>query len=138
MNRLIGIKELSELLGIKPSTLYSYTFRKSIPHLKIGGLVKFDPEEIGEQIAKLASSKFEFYNKTTQPKDTSPDIQPQVNEILQVGDCVVDTCGNEGVVVLADPPEPDNSTFGLICVRYKDGRESKSSYIAHGLTKIVL
>ena len=44
--RFIGIQELSEYLGITKGTLYSWTFQKRIPYLKVGRLVKFDLQEI--------------------------------------------------------------------------------------------
>lgn len=44
--RFLGIKELSEYLGIKETTLYVWSCYKKIPHFKIGRLVKFDLKEI--------------------------------------------------------------------------------------------
>lgn len=46
MKKLIGIKELSEKIGMKQSTIYSWTSMKVIPFYKIGRLVKFDEFEI--------------------------------------------------------------------------------------------
>ena len=46
MKKLIGIKELSEHLGVAVGTIYSWTFMKVIPYYKIGRLVKFDEAEI--------------------------------------------------------------------------------------------
>ncbi len=46
MNKLLDIKQLSEMLNIKKSTIYSYIHRKTIPFIKIGGRVLFDPIEI--------------------------------------------------------------------------------------------
>lgn len=39
---LINIKELSELLGISVSTLYTWVSQRKIPYSKIGHSVKFD------------------------------------------------------------------------------------------------
>jgi excisionase family DNA binding protein len=44
--RLIGIKELSIYLGVSINTIRSWVWRKLIPYLKIGRLVKFDIIEI--------------------------------------------------------------------------------------------
>ncbi len=44
--RYIGIKELSEYLGLKVNTVYAWVFRKKIPYIKLGKLVKFDLEEL--------------------------------------------------------------------------------------------
>lgn len=38
---LIDIKELSELLSIKPKTLYSWVREGKIPFVKINGLLRF-------------------------------------------------------------------------------------------------
>ena len=44
--RYIGIKDLSQYLGLPKSTLYVWTCQRKIPYLKIGKLVKFDIIEI--------------------------------------------------------------------------------------------
>lgn len=42
----LDIKELSQYLNIKPSTLYAWVAQGKIPHVKICGLIRFRPEEI--------------------------------------------------------------------------------------------
>ena len=44
--KLINIKELSEVLGIKTSTLYAWAAQGKIPHVKIHGLIRFQKEEV--------------------------------------------------------------------------------------------
>lgn len=44
--RFLGVKELSEYLGISINTIYSYIWQKKIPYIKIGRIVKFDLEKI--------------------------------------------------------------------------------------------
>jgi len=44
--RFVGIEEMAEYLGLKKGTLYAWIFRREIPYLKIGRLVKFDIMEI--------------------------------------------------------------------------------------------
>ena len=44
--RFIGVKELSEYLGIKVNTVYSWTATRKIPYYKVGRLPKFDLREI--------------------------------------------------------------------------------------------
>lgn len=46
--RLVGIKELAEVLNVKPSWLYQRTRRgmEFIPHIKVGKYVRFDTEEV--------------------------------------------------------------------------------------------
>ena len=42
----LNVKDLSEYLKIKPSTLYSWAARGIIPHYKVYGLLRFKKEEI--------------------------------------------------------------------------------------------
>jgi excisionase family DNA binding protein len=44
--RFLTIKELSEYMNVPVHTLYSWTFMKKIPHVKMGRLVRFDLKEI--------------------------------------------------------------------------------------------
>ncbi|MFC1621698.1 helix-turn-helix transcriptional regulator [Candidatus Omnitrophota bacterium] len=48
--RLIDIKEVSERLGVKVSTIYSWVHQKQIPYIKMGRLVKFDLLELDNWI----------------------------------------------------------------------------------------
>lgn len=67
MRKLIGIKELSEQIGIPVGTIYSWTSMKVIPHYKIGRLVKFEEAEIEKWLEqrKQQVSKFadEYWGK---------------------------------------------------------------------------
>ncbi len=42
----LTIKDVSQLLQVRPSTLYAWAEQGAIPHLKLGRLLRFDPEEI--------------------------------------------------------------------------------------------
>lgn len=44
--RLMSYVELSEATGIPRGTLQNLVWRKQIPHLKLGHLVRFQPSEI--------------------------------------------------------------------------------------------
>ncbi len=44
--KLVTIKEISEFLSVKASTLYAWVARGKIPHVRIHGLIRFRPEEI--------------------------------------------------------------------------------------------
>jgi excisionase family DNA binding protein len=46
MERLWGVNETAEFLGIRVSTLRDWVFRRKIPCIKVGKLVKFEPAEI--------------------------------------------------------------------------------------------
>jgi excisionase family DNA binding protein len=50
---LLTVKELSEQLQIKPSTLYAWVAQQKVPYRKIHGLVRFDPTEIDRWIASF-------------------------------------------------------------------------------------
>ncbi len=44
--KLINIKEVSEILDVKESTLYSWVRNNTIPSYKLNGAVRFDLDEI--------------------------------------------------------------------------------------------
>ena len=44
--KLITIKEVSEILGIKTSTLYEWVRNDTIPSYRLNGLIRFDMEEL--------------------------------------------------------------------------------------------
>jgi excisionase family DNA binding protein len=50
VTRWMSVKEVSEYLGVKPSTLYAYVSERRIPYHKIPGsqLVKFKASEIDD------------------------------------------------------------------------------------------
>ena len=47
---LITIKELSDFLKVKPSTVYSWVHNGTIPFIKLNGLLRFDMNEITEWV----------------------------------------------------------------------------------------
>jgi excisionase family DNA binding protein len=46
--RFFSPLEISQYLGLKPDTIYSWVWQKKIPYHKFGRLVKFDIREIEE------------------------------------------------------------------------------------------
>ena len=46
MKQYLDITALAERLRIKRSTLYAWAEQGTIPHLKLGRLLRFDPDEI--------------------------------------------------------------------------------------------
>jgi excisionase family DNA binding protein len=49
---LLGYEQLSQRLGIKLGTLYSWVSRNKIPHIRLSGkLVRFDPVVIDRWLA---------------------------------------------------------------------------------------
>lgn len=52
IEKLLDIIEISQLIGISPSTIYKMTHKKRIPFVKVGRLVKFEPSKIMEWLEK--------------------------------------------------------------------------------------
>lgn len=44
--KLIDIQTLSDLIAVKPKTIYDWIHKNYIPYVKIGRLVRFDENEI--------------------------------------------------------------------------------------------
>lgn len=44
--QLIDVHRLSELLGVKPKTIYDWVHKNQIPYYKMGRLVRFDYQEV--------------------------------------------------------------------------------------------
>jgi len=55
---LLTVKNLSQRLQIKPSTLYAWAEHGKIPCRKIHGLVRFDPTEIDRWLASFCPPQF--------------------------------------------------------------------------------
>ncbi|MCI0530007.1 MAG: helix-turn-helix domain-containing protein [Nitrospira sp.] len=67
------IKKLSEHLNIKISTLYAWAAQGRIPHVKIHGLIRFDPEEIKAWLAAFKRSAIgESSNGSPKKRSRSP------------------------------------------------------------------
>ena len=60
MERLLTIDQLSELLQVKKNTIYSWTFTRRIPFVKIGGGLRFREKEISTWIDEKAKESREF------------------------------------------------------------------------------
>ena len=50
MDRLLTINQVSEILQVKRSTIYSWTFTKKIPHVKVNGALRFKEKEISQWV----------------------------------------------------------------------------------------
>jgi len=48
MEKLLTPERICEMLGIRPSTLYAWTSRNQIPHLKVNGILRFKESEISQ------------------------------------------------------------------------------------------
>lgn len=50
MKKLLNAKEVAEILGVEISTIYDWVYRKKIEHIKIGKLLRFNPETLQNYI----------------------------------------------------------------------------------------
>lgn len=60
------ISEVAEYLKLKETTIYHLTQKKEIPHIKIGGAVRFDLDEVKEWLkSKRITTRMEMETKAT-------------------------------------------------------------------------
>ena len=73
MKQYLDIATLAGRLQVKRSTLYAWAERGSIPHLKLGRLLRFDPDEI-ETWLKSHRRELNFKRDSTAPpgQETAP------------------------------------------------------------------
>ena len=45
-DRLLSIEEISGMLGVRKSTLYSWSHQRRIPYIKVGSLLRFRLRDI--------------------------------------------------------------------------------------------
>lgn len=48
MEKLLGVEQLAEYLGIEVSTVYAWVHTRQVPFYKIGRLVKFKASDIAQ------------------------------------------------------------------------------------------
>ena len=48
--KLLGVKEISQILNVKPSTLYQWAELGQIPCIKLNGALRFDMDDINKWI----------------------------------------------------------------------------------------
>ena len=63
LKHFLSIKELSEYIGIKPKTLYSWVSKGVIPHYRIMGLVRFNKREIVKWLISCHKDSENLINK---------------------------------------------------------------------------
>ena len=50
--RLLNIREVADYTGLSPHTLYKMASERRIPYVKLGGALRFNPDQLDEWIAK--------------------------------------------------------------------------------------
>jgi excisionase family DNA binding protein len=46
MEKLLTVDEIADYLRVQPSTIYQWTHQEYIPHIKLGGFVRFRVSQI--------------------------------------------------------------------------------------------
>ena len=64
--KLITIKEVSEFLNVKPSTLYQWAELGQIPCIKLNGALRFDIEDVLKWIKSCKKNVESSYNPLIQ------------------------------------------------------------------------
>ena len=54
--KLLTVEEIAELFQISTSTIYRWVHKREIPFVKLGGKLRFSPDEIWEFIKKNSVS----------------------------------------------------------------------------------
>jgi len=56
-DRLLTIRELAEYLRVNPFTVYRWVAQKRIPHLRVGGTLRFRLDDIDEFMRERGHKK---------------------------------------------------------------------------------
>ncbi len=63
---LIDVRKVSEMLSVKPSTVYQWAELGQIPCVKLNGAVRFDPDDICKWIESCKKQTSSGYNALAQ------------------------------------------------------------------------
>ena len=88
MDRLITIEELVEKLSVSKATIYAWTSRGRIPHVKVGSrLIRFRESEIiawlDSQESKKTSAPFHFIKKQRPAREKINFADEYVNRVVE-------------------------------------------------------
>lgn len=64
--KLVNVQQISEMLSVKPATIYKWVRQGKIPFYKLESLVRFDPDEVWGWVAKKKARRL------THPVDLDP------------------------------------------------------------------
>lgn len=51
MNHYLTTEQAAAMLGVAPGTVRGWVLRRSVPFYKIGGAIRFDPQELRDWVA---------------------------------------------------------------------------------------
>jgi len=63
--KLLTVKEIAEILSVKPKTLYQWSELGQIPCIKLNGVLRFNAEDIGQWVASCKKAVTSGYNPFT-------------------------------------------------------------------------
>ncbi len=66
--KLLSVKELSQIINVKPSTLYQWAELGQIPSIKLNGARRFDLEDILRWIESCKNEATSEYNPLIQTR----------------------------------------------------------------------
>ena len=66
--KLVTVKEVSEMMNVRPSTLYQWAELGQIPCVKINGALRFDLEDIVKWIESCKKGVSSGYNSLVQAR----------------------------------------------------------------------
>ena len=80
---MLTVKQLSAWLNIKPSTLYLWVSQSKIPHRRIHGLVRFEPEAIQAWLKGFETNSVKPFSLPTrhEPRDLAQLIEASKREV---------------------------------------------------------
>jgi excisionase family DNA binding protein len=55
--KLLDVSQLSEMLNVKKKTIYDWVHKNKIPYLKLGNLVRFNPNDIDQWLKSKKHKK---------------------------------------------------------------------------------
>ena len=64
--KLLDVKEIAEILNVKPSTVYQWAELRQIPSFKLNGALRFDPDDINKWIQDCKRLPQSSYNPLVQ------------------------------------------------------------------------
>ena len=64
--QLIDVKKVSEMISVKSSTLYQWAELGVIPHVKLNGALRFDPDDLAKWIESCKKQPHSGYNPFAQ------------------------------------------------------------------------
>lgn len=62
--KLLTVKDVSEIINAKPSTIYAWAESGTLPSYKIGGLLRFSEDDIIASIKNCKKDPLQQYNIT--------------------------------------------------------------------------